>query len=92
MVIAFIYQFIDNSWWLNQTIGLVSTGVLFIFSVLYICESPKFYYLKGRFEESKLALKHIAYFNGYTDKTFTCNFKFDKEIILETAAADAMTN
>jgi len=53
IVIAFTYQFLDNSWWLLQTVSLIAIAILFLFSVFWICESPKFYYSKGRFEESR---------------------------------------
>ena len=56
-------------------------AVLFVFSCLYICESPKFYYTKGRYQESREALMYIAWFNGCNG--FDVNFKFDTEVLKE---------
>ena len=62
--ITFWYQFIDRNWFMLQLlfmIFLVLTTTLFW---LLVPESPKWLYIKRRFEESRQVIKEVANFNS----------------------------
>lgn len=62
MIIQGIYYTQSNSW-----VGIHSYGLLWCalstFCVLFIPESPKFYYANRRFKEARETLKIIAHYN-----------------------------
>jgi hypothetical protein len=52
-------------------------------ALLYIPESPKYLYSKGKFQEAKGVLKYIRSFNK--TESHLIEFKFDKELQNEVA-------
>lgn len=69
IVIAFTYQFLDQTWWLIQFMSLIAIVVVFIYSMICVTESPRYYYNNRRFDESRECLQFIANFNGCTGFT-----------------------
>mmetsp|Transcript_24027 Transcript_24027/g.36967 ORF Transcript_24027/g.36967 Transcript_24027/m.36967 type:complete len:262 (-) Transcript_24027:1110-1895(-) len=67
IIIAFYYQFISKNWMYLQGWGLLQISVSLIFAALYFKESPKFLMNKGRYDEARATMRHIAKFNGIQD-------------------------
>jgi len=55
--------------------GIAGTFFAFVVTIFILPESPKFLYLKNRFDESRQALSFVAKFN---------NLNFDTKFIFDT--------
>lgn len=83
-LIAFSYQFIDNSWHTIQIFSLIAIFLLLDYSLIFLTESPQYLYSKGKYDEARASLKYIAEFNG--SKHYDNNFIFHQESQAVTSA------
>ena len=60
-------------------IGTTITVTALVFFTFFFCESPKFLYTKGRFQEAREALMLVANFNRVGRKEM--DFIFDTEVV-----------
>ena len=80
LVVYFLYI---TKYWQPWYIFCTVLQILIILGMLWLPESPEFYFAKGRFEESKQVLLRIASVNGIRiDERQIC---FDKQ---RTASED----
>lgn len=70
------YQQVSNSYFYLQMFTLILVISVLFFGLCYLTESPKYLYSKGRFDDARRSLSHIADFNGVV---FDHNFIFDAE-------------
>ena len=62
--IAFVYEFLTKNHKALEIAGIIITLLSLIFVNFFFWESPKFFYNKNRFTESRESLVKIARFNG----------------------------
>ena len=79
MLIAFYYQFLSKNWQYLQIFGLLQITAALLFATTNFCESPKFLFNVGRYEEARKSIAKIARFNGITDLP---DFKFTEEVTI----------
>jgi hypothetical protein len=81
--ISFFYEYITKNSNKLEIAGIIITLVSLLFANFFFWESPKFFYNKNRFIESRESLMKIARFNGQNDNSILneFTFKFDKEVI-----------
>ena len=77
ILISLYYSHLSRNWiYLNMIGTAISVGAL-CFVSRFSCESPKFLYSKGRFEEAREAMRGVTEFNGIDSKEM--EFVFDTE-------------
>lgn len=77
------YEQVSRHWLWIQLLGIAGTSIALLASVFIIPESPKFLYIKKRFDESRKVLQYIAWFNQshYFNND---DFLFDTEFEIKT--------
>ena len=65
IMFSIYFWFISKQWVNLAYAGGLLTIVSFFMTILYLPESPRFYFGKKRFDEARKVLKQIAVFNGY---------------------------
>jgi len=66
--ISFVYEFITKNSNALEITGIIITFVSLLFANFFFWESPKFFYNKNNFSESRESLMKIARFNGQNEK------------------------
>lgn len=69
ITITIWYQFIDRGWFLLQLICLILGVLCLIYLIFVVPESPKWLYIKERFEEARNNLVYVAHFNFLSDSS-----------------------
>lgn len=65
--ISFFYEFVTKNSNILEITGIIITLLSLLFVNFFFWESPKFFYNKNRFTESKESLIKIARFNGQNE-------------------------
>jgi hypothetical protein len=77
LIISMYYQYVNVSWYGQQFLGLILSTICVSYCIIMMPESPKFLYMKGKFEESRKIIISMEKFNGIKTPQ---PFVFDTEI------------
>jgi hypothetical protein len=67
--ISFFYEFMTKNSNVLEITGIIITLFSLLFVNFFFWESPKFFYNKNRFTESRESLMKIARFNGQNENS-----------------------
>lgn len=67
IVVSFVYEFMTKKSNYLEITGIMITFLSLLFANFFFWESPKFFYNKNRFIESRESLMKIARFNGQNE-------------------------